>query len=538
MRLIMPFVLLATVLTACGDDGGDASGSGGGSITVNGTEPENPLIPTNTNETGGTRVLDALFSRLVRFNPKDGHTENDVAESVTSTDSREWTIRLKPDQRFHDNTPVTADSFVKAWNWGANAANSQQNASFFSQIEGYADVHPEDPDGPDGPAEAPKPTATTMSGLKVIDDRTLTATLSAPFSLFPMVIGHVSYSPLPEAFYADPEAFGQKPIGNGPFRFDRWEHNSEIVVSRFNEHTGDRKPSVDGVTFKIYPELTAAYADLLTNNLDYLDTIPPSALADRRYERELGQGRYAHRPVLINSTITFPLYQDRYRNPDLRRALSLAVDRAQIADRIFQGTRRPATGYGVSGLADYQPTDCQYCGFNPEEAKRLFAASGTPADTRISIAYASDGPNKEMSEAVCGSITNTLGLPCGTEPLTFSVLRTNASAHQMTAVFESGWAADYPSLENFLNPLFRTDAAANDSTYSNPEVDAALKRGDEATDAGAAANAYNEAQRLILNDMPEIPLFEVIAATGTSDRMEVAETNIFGNLDLFTARVR
>ncbi len=106
------------------------------------TEPEH-LTPTTSNESEGIAVLRALFAPLINFDAETGEMYNVVAESVTSADGGvTWTITLNPGFTFHNGEPVTAASFVNAWNYGALGANGQQNNSFYSTIVGYAELNP------------------------------------------------------------------------------------------------------------------------------------------------------------------------------------------------------------------------------------------------------------------------------------------------------------------------------------------------------------------------------------------------------------
>ncbi|MGI9597734.1 MAG: ABC transporter substrate-binding protein, partial [Acidimicrobiales bacterium] len=105
-------------------------------------EPEH-LFPTNTNESEGSKVLDTLFKGLVEFTSETTEPYNEVAESITSDDGgKTWTITIKDGWTFHNGEPVTANSFVDSWNFGADAANAQQNNSFFANMVGYADLNP------------------------------------------------------------------------------------------------------------------------------------------------------------------------------------------------------------------------------------------------------------------------------------------------------------------------------------------------------------------------------------------------------------
>ena len=136
---------LALTLSACGGGSTEtAGGEGDGSyvVTANTTEPQNGLLPANTNEVGGGRVMDLIFTGLVSYDAK-GAPVNELAESIETEDSQNYTIKLKAGQTFSDGSPVTAASFVDAWNFGAAAKNAQLNSYFFESIKGFDEVNKE-----------------------------------------------------------------------------------------------------------------------------------------------------------------------------------------------------------------------------------------------------------------------------------------------------------------------------------------------------------------------------------------------------------
>src|SRR5688572_21927575 len=169
------------VLAGCG--GGDGGGQDGDAIiSVYGTKPQNPLIPTATNEVGGGDPIRNLYSGLVGYKT-DGSSFNEVAESIEpDAESKVWTVKLK-DWKFTDGTPVTSESFVRAWNYGSNADNKHLNNYFFYPIEGTDDVGNIKGGGDE------------MSGLKIVDDKTFTITLKKPESDFPLRLGYSAYYP-------------------------------------------------------------------------------------------------------------------------------------------------------------------------------------------------------------------------------------------------------------------------------------------------------------------------------------------------------
>ncbi|MGH3939222.1 MAG: peptide ABC transporter substrate-binding protein [Pseudonocardiaceae bacterium] len=527
--------VLALLATACGqsDDDGAASDT---TIRVFNTEPEVPLVPGNTTENGGHTAINAMFTGLVEYDPVTAEPYNEMAQSITTTDSKVYTIALEQGWTFHDGTPVQAHNFVDAWNHTAYSPNGQQTASFFAQIQGYDEVHTEDPDGPNEPQQAPEPTAREMSGLRVVDNYTIEVTLAEPFAVFPTQLGYTAFSPLPDSFFTDQKAFEDRPIGNGPFRFESRQPGVNIKLSRYDDYTGKRKPKVAAVELRVYESIESAYADVVANNLDFLDTIPSSALTDNLYQTDLAD-RFVVRPVLTVQTLSFPLYDPRYANLDLRRALSMAINREQIDEQIFNRTRPPADGLVAPNIPGRVKNQCgELCEYRPEEAKRLFDSTGFTG--RIELTSNVDGGNTEWMTAACFSIANTLGTDCQFVPVpTFGEFRQKINAKQMSAIYRSSWVADYPSIENFLNPLHRTGGSSNDGGYSSAAVDAKLAQADAATSQDEANSLYQEAERMVIQDMPVIPMYYYVNPSGWSDRLRNVQVTPFLDLDLESVEI-
>ncbi|MGA7055036.1 MAG: ABC transporter substrate-binding protein, partial [Mycobacterium sp.] len=318
---------------------GCVAGCGGGVLSpdlvlVNGGEPANPLIPTGTNDSFGGRIIDRLFAGLMSYDAA-GKPTPEVAQSIETTDNVNYRITLKPGWKFSDGSPVTAHSFIDSWNYGALSANAQLQQDFFSPIEGFDELSARQSD------------QTSMSGLRVVSDLEFTVRLKAPTIDFIMRLGHSAFYPLPDAAFRDMTAFGRNPIGNGPYKLadnpdgPAWEHNVKIDLRPNPGYHGNRMPHNRGLRFEFYANLDTAYADLLSGNLDVLDTIPPSALPI--YKRDLGD-RAVSGPVAVNHDLDTPLRLPHFGGEEgrLRRlALSAAINRPQICRQIFVGTRSP-----------------------------------------------------------------------------------------------------------------------------------------------------------------------------------------------------
>jgi oligopeptide transport system substrate-binding protein len=530
-------VAAATLVAAgCGggDDGEDTGGENknlNAAITINGGEPEVPLVPANTTETGGGKVVDYLWSGLVQYDNKTGEPSNLLAEDIKTTDSKVYTITIKKGTKFHDGTEVKADNFIKAWNFAAYTPNGQQGASFFSDIQGYADVTSVDPDD-DGPKKAPDPTKKEMSGLAKVDDHTFTVTLSKPFSIWPTKLGYSAYVPMPDSFFtSDPATFGKNPIGNGPVKFVSWTNDVEIKLTRFDDYQLADKVKVKDVTVKLYQSDDAAYNDLLANNLDFMQQVPVSALAGDKWKADLG-ARALTKATPVTQIISFPVYDKRFQNADLRKAVSLAINRQEIAEKIFFNSRKPATTWSNPLAPGNGANDCTVCKFDEAEAKRLYQQAGGFQGEMV-FYYNADASHKAWMEAVANSVKNVLGINAVAKGIpTFAALRERINAKQMDGPYRAAWQQDYPDVENWVGPLYVTGGSSNDGGYSNPQVDKLYNEGTGAANADAAHAKFAEATKLIDADCPSMPIVTVEEQSGHSDKVKNVETTNVGELDI------
>jgi oligopeptide transport system substrate-binding protein len=538
---IVGAVGFALVLSACGggdEEGGAAESPGAegpaGAVVIGACQPQNPLVPANSTESCALNPLYNVFSRLVKYDPETAEPEFEIAESIESDDATNWTVKLKDGWTFHDGTPVTAQSFVDAWNWGAYGPNAALNMSYYAQlgIAGADEVAGEDANG-DGVITEDEAPVTEMSGLTVVDDLTFEIKLSAPKADMPTALGYIAFAPVPEVFFEDVEAFGKKPIGSGPFSVVEYTENSEVKLTAYDSYAGDPKPKVKDVTFKIYTDEEAKYNDLLANNVDVMDQLPPSALAGEQYKQDLGD-RWIQEDVGGIQTVTFaPESVDpAMSNIELRRGIAQAIDRELITQNIFQGTRVPATGWVSPVVKGFKPDQCgEWCTYDPESAKQHIEASGFTGT--LTLSYNADGEHKEWTEATCNSIRNATGLECVATPVVdFATFRDQIINREMKGIFRTGWVMDWPTIENFLGPLYVTGAGLNDGDYSNPEFDAKFTEASQALDPEESVRLYQEAEAMLADELPAIPLWYYAATTGYSTNVENVTMTPYLTVDL------
>ena len=519
---------LAVVLTAAGLVGcAPAPTTPPGMFSVYLGEPQRPLVPGNTTETEGGKVIGAVWTPLVTFDERTRSvTYGGAAESVTSPDNLLWTITLKPGWTFHDGTPVTAQSYVRAWNYTALSSNAQGASYFFANIDGYDDLQG---------AEGGAPAATEMAGLRALDPLTIEVRLSDPFAIFPLTLGYSAFNPLPKAFYDDPARFGKKPVGNGPFKADtEWVPGRGITLSRYDGYAGADAAKSRGVVMRVYTELSTAYTDVLAGNLDVLRGLPPDAYASAP---DIFGERYLQQSSPDITSLGFPLYDPRYADVRVRRALSMAIDRKAITDAIFLGTRMPADSFAPPTVVGYRQGACgQWCQYRPEEARALLAEAGFDTSVPVEIWFNAGAGHDGWMTAV-GNMFRKIGLTYRLRGnLQFNEFLSKRDAKEMTGPFRLAWVMDYPSIQNFLAPQYATDALApagsNTTFYSNPAFDAALAAGDRASSIEAASEAYDEAEDILVADLPAAPLFSGVDQTVWTKRVSGIRYTILGEVEL------
>ncbi|MEV1143654.1 ABC transporter substrate-binding protein [Micromonospora sp. NPDC049799] len=497
--------MLATACSGGGDDTADeAGGKAGGELRVYASEPAF-LLPSAGDDEPSLYVIRQLYRGLVKYNTETGAPENDLAESIESTDQKLWTIKIKSGYTFDNGEPVNADAFIRSWNYAAYGPNAQNNGYFMKRIAGIKDVSSTDPDG-EGPKKAPEPKAKELSGLKKVDDLTFTVELDSPFSGFPTTIGYPGFSPMAKACVDAADKCNETPIGNGPYKIEgSWQHNVAINLVRSDSWKGEPgKP--DKITYRIFADVDAGYAAFQAGELDVMYTLPParykeakSTYADRLFEQPGDSFTY----------VGMPIYQPEFQKKEIRQALSLAIDRQSIIDAVFDGRFTPASGYVAPSFQGARDNICQYCKKDVEKAKQLLQqAGGWPAGKKLTLWANAGAGHEKWLQAVGDQIKAALGIDYELKVnLQFAEYLETADSKKFTGPFRLGWGPDYPYLETYLAPLYSTGADSNNSTFTNAQFDELLKQGDAAKNIDEAIPFYQKAEDILVEELPVIPMW-------------------------------
>lgn len=532
---------LVGTLSACSIGGVDR-------VSVRGCVPAAPLIPAATVEPCGGAIVDATAARLVRIDER-GEPVNELAEAITSSDNKVFTVRLRKDARFHDGTPVRAANFVDAWNHSAGCEQGFAGSTAYAPIAGFAAVHGDGANCRTSPAPA-----TAMSGLKVVDDHTFTITLSQTLPGFPARLADRAYAALPDAYFVNPDGFAERPVGAGPFRV-RQANTQGVLLDRFDDHVGP-KAAAEGIDYRYYTELNAAYADVVSGDLDVTDDLPVDRVLDGHVARDVGKRR-VQQPAAVLEGLALAPNDTSLDDVRLRRALGMALDRQLLVDQVTGGGRTPATSW-VPAAAGGLPDTCgPTCTHNEEAARELWRQSGG-LKSPIAIVVTKDRSQRFTATAMCNMWRNVLAVQCsvtevadaktlkqtlaGAGPTTFTIATIRAEQPTSEAFLRQAYGAahlDEGSAKNGSRTATAgvTERSRTSATGTTPSAYEKLLLQADQLPAGERAEALRrDAQRRLFDTVPMIPLWTRDGMAVWSSHVRDVRLRADGTLDLTTVK--
>lgn len=518
LALFALLMVLSLVAAACqrkkaaapkGDDRAQ-----GGEFSLEISEP-GQLDPAQADDSEETIITRYVFEGLVIYDEETSEVKPGVATKWEANDDNTvWTFTLRnAPSKFSNGEEVTAESFIRGWNRASSPVSGDADTSplniHLSGIEGFKKHF--------GDAEVDPPTVGDgkgLSGLKAIDDSTLEVTLSTPDPEFYIKTGHLAFLPLPSQAAIDgaKPSFSERPIGNGPFMLDEagWVHDQQVRVVPNPEYNGGREPtSLDAVVYRIFPDNAAAYVEWKAGNLDYFRVTGPAELKEAQTTYK---DRFIQRQTSLITYLGVTIKNPPFDKKEVRQAFSLAIDRQPIIDAVFLGTQKLADGWIPPTMAGYRKSACKYCEFDLPKAKDLLKKAGVdPTTLTITLAFNTGAGHEAWTQAVADQLQKNLGVKVNLEPVTgFSKnFIPRLRAGEVKGLFRLGWSMDYPTPQNFLLPLFGTAAIGHDNLteYSNKEFDALLVKAGETKDEEDRIKVYQDAEDMILEDMPILPMW-------------------------------
>ncbi|MBU3951051.1 MAG: ABC transporter substrate-binding protein, partial [Proteobacteria bacterium] len=457
--------------------------------------PSNPttLDPAYVQDNYGEAIIHQIFDGLVRFDPYLSILPALAETWQVIAKGKEYRFILRENARFHNLDIVTSEDVIFSINRLLRAEPAPAVLPHLLKIVGAKEYR-------EGNLKA-------VPGLEIENDRVFKVHLQESHVPFLTALGMYQAAIVPKKEVTRMgNNFGKHPVGTGPFRFESWDGEKSIRLSRFKEYYSDLS-YLDEIHYKIYPrgqdleELT----DFQNGNLEEM-----AVYGDRREKLAETQGlQWFHRPSLSLFFYGMNLKHPHLADPDLRKALSFAIDRHRFVNQVYKGQFEIARTILPPGMPGYNPLN-GLADNNLDLARRHLEKASAKAVANLpelEIVSAFKTPRVEQEMAMIQDFWTGLGIKIRVKYITDwdrfeAYIRTDA-----VQIYRYAWSADMPDPDSFLYSLFASESPTNFMKFQDKNVDQLLLGARGIVDPVERAKMYHKIEALVMESAPLIPLF-------------------------------
>ncbi|CAI0713480.1 ABC transporter substrate-binding protein [Serratia liquefaciens] len=472
-------------------------------VRANGYEPAT-LDPNLAESNVEFYIFNDLFEGLLRVG-KNGEVIPALA-TKWETKGTVWTFHLRPEAKWSNGDPVTADDFVFSWRRLTDPKTASPYGSYLASayVLNAAEINA----GGKPPSEL---------GVKALDAHTLQVTLAEPNSYLLKQLVHFPVLPVNRKVveqygknWTQPQNF----VGNGAFKLAQWVVNEKVVVERNTQYWDNAHTVLNKVTFlplQGFPEVARFRAGEI--ELGY--SAPPELY--QQLKKNLGDEQLVTYPLLSTSYFAFNNRQPPFNDVRVRQALNLALDKQVIAGKVLGYGQQPAWTFTPTGAGGFTLQPGVAAGWSQEQriaqAKKLLAEAGFNAQhpLRFTLLYSNDATIKKIVIAASAMWKKNLGAEVTLQNQERKVVLDNINNGQYSAAF-SRWLADYNDPSTFLN-VFRSTSSENSAKYANEHYDRLLHQATAAQSPEQVQQAFQQAEDVLAVDTPVAPVYYEANAT-------------------------
>ena len=494
-------IVLALVLSACGGDAssssadvvqndlsGEALDNGspakGGSLKFGTSAPIETIDPIGFLPAGAGTAAFGVFGSLMQFADNEGAVEPMMAESLETTDSEHWTLKLRPGITFTDGTPFDAEAVVAHWKrFTGETSQAYQAARAREQLKSY----------------------------EATDDLTVTITTQGPQYEFPSLLTFgLGMVPSPTAVEKAGERFGLQPVGAGPFKVDSFEPGGGVALVRNEDYFDSTRPYLDQIDFVTVPTSQSSAA-IKSGDLDIAVVLSASDVESATLDglTTLEQGAFGYWYMMLNHA------KPPFDEPEIRKAVIQAIDFAGLGSAVFKGSSSQLKAWIPTGNTSYVESDV----FPSEdvaaakEAVAEYKAAGGRTDFTLHVLASED---YQKASAILQQMLDDIGLDMSikTVDLPTQAMTGASGDYQAQLRFASIPVAAGSDMRN----RFHSESGGNQIQSGDPTVDGIL---DEivATPPEERAELWSEFADAMAAWVPFVPLVEQPAVWILSDRV-------------------
>lgn len=495
----------------------DPNAKAGGSITVTYKDDVATLDPAIGYDWQNWSMIKSLFDGLMDYVPGSTTLRPGLADSYeVSNAGQTFVFKLKAGVKFHNGREMTANDVKYSLDRVTNPATQSPGAGFFASIQGFDAAM-------DG-------SATSLSGVKVIDPLTVQIDLSRPDATFLHVMALNFASIVPqEAVEAAAGDFGKHPVGTGAYKLEEWALGQRLIFAKNADYWREGVPYLDQVMFEVGQEPVVALLRLQNGEVDVPgDGIPPAkfveVMSDPEQAARVVEGGQLHTGYITLNVTTPPL-----DNVNVRKAINMAINKDRIA-QIINGRAVPATQPLPPSMPGYTEGYAGYA-FDVEAAKVLLASEGLADGFETELYVMNTDPNPRIAQAIQQDLAG-IGINAKIQSLAQANVIEAGGNGSAPMIWSGGmaWIADFPDPSNFYGPILGCAGAVeggwNWSKFCDDGLDAKATEADSmagADQAGARMKLWSDVYMGVMDQAPWVPVFNEQRYTMKSPRMGGAD---------------
>jgi len=540
----------ATLLGVAGCGGGEqvggggsgGGGGGGGTFTYGRGADSVSLDPIHATDGESFVVTRQVMDTLLAFEPGTTDPIPSLATEIPQPEDggRVYTFNIRDGVKFHDGETLDAEAIkfnYDRWKdtkneYHTGGGNQASNFAYYSVMFG----------GFDGDS--------FIESVEAPDARTVRFTLTEPLAPFLRNVAMSAFAiASPKAIQDDVEGFWQNPVGSGPFRFESWKRGSEVRLSAYDDfwgkdlpaEEGGGGPNVDRIVIRSIPDNTARVAALSGGELSGADGLTPDDVPTVEENEDL---KVLTRPPLNLAYLAMNCQKEPFNDPRVRRAVTHAINTREIVESFFGDTGEVATNAMPPTVPYFREATEPY-EYNPDEARRLLEEAGLGDGFEMDLwympiprPYMPDG--RGVAQAMQRDLEEVgITAKLVTREWGTYLEETGTGAHDAAML---GWSGDNGDPDNFLNVLLSSASATEEDAqniayYKNPELDDLLRQGATTVDENERRRLYEQAQEIIYNDAPWVPIEYARVPLGYQADVEGVTPNPVGNEEFTSVRL-
>lgn len=478
-----------------------------------GADPKT-IDPQLNSAVDGSTIIHNAFEGLMREDENSKIVPGTAEKYEVSDDGTVYTFHIRKDAKWSDGKPVVAGDFEYAWKRALNPKVAAEYAYQLFYIKNGAAYYNQEKVGD-------KVATAEDVGVKVIDDNTLEVTLESPVPYFLSLAAFPTYFPVrKDIIEGNEEKWTLKPdtyISNGPFKMSEWKEKESITFVKNENYWDAKNVKLETLEVKLIDDQITYLNAFKSGEIDVIESPPqaeiPTLLDEGTAKIYPYLGTYFY---VINvsdkAKDVDPKAAEALSNPKFRKALSLAIDRQLIVDKVAQGGQAPATSYVPAGILDsigeeFQK-DYSSKGANIEEAKKLLEEAGYPngeGAPTITFTFNTDQGHQNIAQAVQDMWKTNLGINVELKNEEWAVFQDTRNNFQYSMA-RHGWIADYNDPMTFLD-MWTTGNGQNNAGYSNKEYDKLIAQAKVELDDAKRTELLHKAEDILMDESPIIPLY-------------------------------